>query len=101
MAGLVPAMLLSGGKNDVDARVKRGQDEDTGHEAFGDQLPSHDDRDQQTSGTVPAVFVLVSDPVAQGFAESLTKSSGNPMSRSGCGRVPTKSSARRHVGCRG
>jgi hypothetical protein len=61
----------------VDARVKRGQDENTGHEAFGDQLPSHDDRDQQTSGTVPVVFVLVSDPVAQCFADSLTKSGSN------------------------
>jgi hypothetical protein len=69
--------LLSGGKKDVDARVKRGQDENTGHQAFGDQLPSHDDRDQQTSGTVPVAFVLVSDPVAQGFADSLTKSGGN------------------------
>jgi len=69
--------LLSGGKKDVDARVKRGQDENTGPEAFGDQLPSHDDRDQQTSGTVPVVFVLVSDPVAQGFADSLTKSGSN------------------------
>ena len=31
----------------------------SGIDAFGDQLPSHDDRDQQTSGTVPVVFVLV------------------------------------------
>jgi hypothetical protein len=55
----------------------RGQDKNAGHEAFGDQLPSQDDRDQQTSGTVPLVFVLVSDPVAQGFADSLTKSGSN------------------------
>jgi len=54
-----------------------GRTENTGHEAFGDQLPSHEDRDQQTSGTVPVAFVLVSDPVAQGFADSLTKSGGN------------------------
>jgi hypothetical protein len=46
MAGLVPAMLVEWGKKDVDDRVKRGQDENTGHEAFGDQLPFHDDRDQ-------------------------------------------------------
>ena len=54
-----------------------GRTKTQGTKLSGTSCPSHDDRDQQTSGTVPVVFVLVSDPVAQGFADSLTKSGSN------------------------